>query len=151
MVVASLLTEASGALLPLLRRAAGMRAEEAGLRTLLDTEVSERADAVYVRGDTLVIVVRSSVWATRVRFLAPAILQRCESAREMAPVRHVRVIVGEAALPESTYRPPRPARPSPEAAEVLSRSAAAFPADDPLRQTLERLARRVADRRPGRG
>ncbi len=149
-VMATLLAEASGALQPVLRRALDMQAEQTRLRALLDTEASAHVDAAYLRGDTLVIVVRTSVWATRLRFLAPALLQRLADSGidGAAEVRQVRVTVGRIVHePPPANRAPRPSVPSAESASVLSKTAATLPADDPLRRALERIASRSRNTR----
>jgi len=117
-----------------------MQAQESRLRGLLDTEVSEQIDAVYVREDTLVLVVRSSVWATRLRFLAPGVLERLNLDGSQAPIRHLRVVVGSREAMPPAYKRPAPKAPSAEAVRALSQTAAALPEDDPLRRSLERLA-----------
>lgn len=149
-VIAKLLADAGGPLRPVLHRAAGLQAEESRLRALLDDDVSEQVESTYLRGDTLVVLVRSSVWATRLRFLAPALLQRLSGDDGLPPVRDVRVVVGRSRPELPTARTtdgPRPTLPSAQAAIVLSASAAALPVDDPLRETLQRIASRAGQRR----
>ena len=146
MVVERLLAETPGALQPLLRRAVEMQADESRLRALLDTEVSEQVDALYVRDDTLVVVVRSPAWATRLRFQSRVLASRLAGDAGLPAIRRVRVVVGHRDAPPPTRGEPRPSPPTAEAAHDLHRSAAALAADDPIRLALERIAARALRR-----
>jgi hypothetical protein len=110
------------------------------LRAVLPAGVAEHCVVASVDAETAVVQVDAGVWASRLRYLEPGVREALAPwAGGVAP-RRVRVIV----RPEVPVGPREQQRGPPlsaPAAETLERAAAAT-ADGPLREALERLARR---------
>jgi hypothetical protein len=107
----------------------------AELRRLLPGELADHCVAAQQRGPQLVLHVDSPVWATRLRFLAPGLL---ELLRPENPGLHD--IRFKLLVPRAERRAqPRPARRSDAGAAIIHQSAAdtKHPA---LREALERLS-----------
>lgn len=107
----------------------------AEVRRLLPGELADHCIAAQQRGPQLVLHVDSPVWATRLRFLAPRLLELlCSEYTGLQDVR-VKLLVPRAA-PRAQ---PRPARRSDVGAAIIHESAADTK-HAALRKALERLS-----------
>lgn len=107
----------------------------AELRRLLPGELADHCIAAQQRGPQLVLHVDSPVWATRLRFLAPGLLELLRA--EHPGLHDIRI---KLLVPRGQRRAqPRPARRSDIGAAIIHQSAAdtKHPA---LRKALERLS-----------
>lgn len=111
------------------------------LQTLLPAELKAHCQLANIKGNTAVIHVSSTVWATRIRYQIPFILNKLQDddiGRQITDIE-IRVHPGSARVKrEKTVRR---ASMSKEAALSVQRCAASVD-DAKLRSALERLARR---------
>ena len=107
----------------------------AAVRRLLPGQLADHCIAARQRGPQLVLHVDSPVWATRLRFLAPGLLELLRAEYPTLLDIRVKLLVARA-RPRAQ---PRPARRSDVGAEIIHESAAdtKHPA---LRKALERLS-----------
>lgn len=142
----NILTKRTSTLGGLIRHAAQLKELSAHLARRLPPPLNRHVTVANVYRDTLVLNTGSPVWAARLRYLTPTILEFVRCRPGLDKVRSVRVRV---APPEAVTRPPysRPPRhPSAASADNL-RNAAAATADPALRAALLRLAGRHAQQR----
>jgi hypothetical protein len=119
--------------------AARLRALEAALAGHLDPSLRAHCRVARAEGDTLVLLADSPVWASRLRFAGPAILEALLPHLDSPPPTRVRVKVRPTASQEE------PALPRPALSAVsarLIRQVADDLADPALGAALRRLSRR---------
>ena len=145
--VGSILREAPRSLQALVRRAGDNQDLHDAVRALLPDPLVAEVRAVHAEDDMLVVVASSSAWATRLRFVAPRLLEQLRARDDLEVPPRLKVVVRTPTAERETPPPPRPVPPTRAAAEALVRCAESLPADDPLRRALERLARRAGTRR----
>lgn len=79
----------------IIRRAHEFQALEELVRSWLPPALAPHVGVANIRDDTLVLTVKSAVWATRLRYECPAILEaarRCEATRTVTDVK-IRMLV----------------------------------------------------------
>lgn len=136
---ARLLESRGGRLAPLLDRVRLLQRVENLLRKILGADLGAHCRAGGLAGGRLVLLADSPVWATRIRYAVPALLEKLGDAGDI-PVREIQVRVGRASVARGTT--PRRARPlGEETARNLCETAEAI-GDEALRSALLRLARR---------
>ncbi|HHC73065.1 MAG TPA: DUF721 domain-containing protein [Thiotrichales bacterium] len=107
------------------------------LEPLLPPTLQGHCRVANLRDETLVLAVDSPAWASRVRFLAPALVEEL-SRREGLRLSRCRILVMPPHVPRRTH----PARPlSARSRQTLAATAETLP-PGPLRQALQRLAGR---------
>lgn len=140
--VTELLRRRGSPLDTLVREAAAQARLDRALGEFLDRPLRDHVQVAGARDGVLVLAARSPVWGHRVRYLAPAILERLRRADpRLADVRIV-VRPPHTPAPASASAADRRARLPRGAASVLRTVAASC--DNPaLARALERLARRA--------
>lgn len=141
--VSSILDDPPRSLRSLLARAGEVQAVHDAVLALLPDELLPHVRAVHAEGDALVIVTASPAWATRLRFIAPGLLEHLAARTDLRVPPRVKVMVRTPPTELPAALPPRARAPSRHAAEALLQGAASFAPDDPLRRALERLSRRA--------
>jgi hypothetical protein len=136
---ARLLESRSGRLTPLLERVRLLQRVENLLRKTLGADVGAHCRAGGLTGGRLVLLADSPVWATRIRYAVPALLERLGEEGGI-PVREIQVRVGRAGKARETVS--RRARPLGEETARNLRETAEAVGDEGLRSALLRLARR---------
>jgi len=142
--LSDLLVPGGSALSALVRGARRQQRLDAALAAFLDRPLAEHVRVGTGDENVLVLAADAPVWGHRIRYLAPAILERM---REVAPeLRDVRIIVRPP--PAAPVDPPhaRRAALSPASASLLQEVAGRC-ANPGLSRALARLAARA--RRPG--
>jgi hypothetical protein len=136
---ARLLESRSGRLSPLLERVRLLQRAEHLLRETLGVDLGAHCRAGGLTGGRLVLLADSPVWATRIRYAVPALLERLEGEGDI-PVREIQVRVGRASIAREPAS--RRARPLGEETARNLRETAEAVGDEALRSALLRLARR---------
>ena len=108
----------------------------AEIRRLLPGDLADHCVAAQLRGRQLVLHADAAVWATRLRFLAPQLLDLLRPEHPSLGEVRVKLLIPR---PERG-RPPRIARRS-DAAAAIIHDCAADTKHLPLREALERLGR----------
>lgn len=109
------------------------------LESALPPALSAASKVANLKGDVLVIRTDSGAIAARLRQMTPSLIQHFAAAGH--PLSEIRVRVAPLAA-SSGQRPPPDRRISAQAKDHLRDFAATLPADAPLREALERLAKR---------
>lgn len=108
------------------------------LEAALPPALAAASRVANLKGDTLVIRTDSGAVAARLRQMTPGLLEHFAAAGHVLTEIRVRV----APYAATWQRPPTERQLSPGARRHLEGFAATLPADAPLREALERLARR---------
>ena len=138
--VAGVLSDDRLVLGPLIRRARHLERVNRTLRGLLDPGLAEHCRVANVDRYTLVLQTDSSAWASRLRYLAPAILEKLAKKLGWKEVTHTKVLV-RPELPPDRQPSARTAHLSRESASLL-RDVALSIEDPRLREALLKLSRR---------
>ncbi|MDD3449564.1 MAG: DUF721 domain-containing protein [Gammaproteobacteria bacterium] len=136
---ARLLESRAGRLTPLLERVRLLQRVENLLRKILGADMAGHCRAGGIAGGRLVLLADSPVWATRIRYAVPALLEQLGDAGDV-PVREIQVRVGRLGIARG--KAPRRARPLGEETARNLRETAEAVGDEALRAALLRLARR---------
>lgn len=130
---------AAGPLARLKEHAARLHRLQADLQRCLPPLLAASCSVANLKGDTLVIFAQSTAVAVKLKQMTPSLLQHLREQGHPLTDVHVKVSI----------RQPRPTRPPPierricaQGKQCLTAFAATLPADSPLREALERLARR---------
>ena len=107
----------------------------------LDPQLVPHCEVANFRRDTLVLLAESPVWATRLRYHAPALVQQLRSERAFNGLTTVRVRVAPRAGARNTPITLRPVM-SAETAALIRESASSI-TDPALKSSLLRLSRRA--------
>jgi hypothetical protein len=108
------------------------------VRDLLPPPLDEQLLAAVLNGRRLTLLVRSPVWASRLRYLAPQLLRQLRQQGLLVEQLHPR-IVPEQGKPRKSAPRNVPVL-SPQSAKLLRQTAEALEAG-PLREALVRLSR----------
>lgn len=129
-----------GEVADLLARAAVLAMHDQKLSQYLPDPLNRHCTLANLRGSTAVLAVDSAGWASRLRYLTPAVLPHLV---EMGlPVTRIEVTLVPPLAPPRRVQRPVMAKPSPHAAQALQRLAAR--SDDPaFAAVLCRLAARA--------
>ncbi len=136
----SLLCDDSLVLNQLVRRARYLESVDKALQELLGPSLAGHCRVANVTRDSLVLQTASAAWGSRLRYLAPSILQRLSKQLGWSRVKHTKVQVRPEAFPERE-KPARRAHLSRESATLL-REVAQNTEDPGLRDALLRLSQR---------
>lgn len=120
----------------LIQRAHALASLDQALRARLDKPIADRLTLANIRQDTAIILVDSSVWLTRLRYLAPIILQEIQNLGQ----KQVTSVEMKVAPRVHTPAPPVPPvhRPSAETLKQLREMAEGLQ-DNRLRDALNRV------------
>jgi hypothetical protein len=110
------------------------------VRSALPEPVAEHCAAVAVSGNRLVVFADSPAWGSRIRFLAPRIIQALSGGPTAARTVKVRILPAPEPRPRRKAR--APARLAATDARVLEQMAEGI-SDPDLRAALKRLAARA--------
>ncbi len=125
----------------LVRRARYLERVDKALQQLLGSPLAERCRVANINHDTLVLQTPSSAWGSRLRYLAPGILQQLSRQLGWDRIKHTKVQVRPEAFRPSA-EPARRARLSRESAALL-RQVAENIEDAALQDVLLSLSRRA--------
>ena len=124
----------------LIRRAKQINVLDLWLQNRLPDGVRQHARIVNLTGDTLVVAADSAAWASRLRCLAPELIQ---PLREECGARGIRQIRVRVAIPQKRPEPYRPAHRAVSADSASHLKTLAEHTDDPdLKSVLLRLSSR---------
>ena len=130
-----------------LTRAARVHDRATGLiRSALPGEFAGHCRGAVVEAEVVTLYVDSPAWATRLRYLAPSLLQTLSAAN--IGVRHCRIRVLPMGDRVEPIRPPSRRTPVGAAASAAIHSAAQASESPDLATALERLAVTLARRQP---
>ena len=79
------------ALSQLIERARELGEIDAVVRSWLPAPIGSKVRVALIRGDTLVLTAASAVWATRLRYEAPQLLERARSSLSLRHITRVQV------------------------------------------------------------
>ncbi len=130
----------SPALEQLVRRARYLEAVDRALQQLLGPSLAGHCRVANITPDSLVLQTASGAWGSRLRYLAPSILQQLSRQLGWRQVKHTKVQVRPEAFPDRE-QPVRRAHLSRESAALL-RDVAESTEDPGLRDALLRLSQR---------
>ena len=125
----------------LVRRARYLERVDKALQQLLGSPLAERCRVANINHDTLVLQTPSSAWGSRLRYLAPGILQQLSRQLGWDRIKHTKVQVRPDAF-RQLAEPPRRASLSRESAALL-RQVAESTKDAALQNVLLRLSGRA--------
>ena len=128
------LMETAHRLLQLERRVAGA----------LEPELRRHCRVAGLRGDELMLLASSPAWATRLRYAAPALIERLRDSGVVPRIRNIQVRVQMESGPQPGPRHP-PARLSRASGELIEATALGL-GPGTLREALLRLARRAKEK-----
>ena len=131
----------TGALARFLQRADQLRRATERIRARLGTPLGAHCEVASRRGDTLVVRTDAAAWASRLRFLAPQVLQALSGIEDWSGLRKLQVIV-RPPDPDAKPVPARRVEMSVQSADLL-RHVAEDIQDSALREALLRLSRRA--------
>lgn len=115
------------------------------LGELLGTELATHCQLANIRNNTLILATDSSAWATRIRYMAPQLIQKLKGNKQLSGIDTVHVIITQPASPRDTSLPVRRASMSESASECISQCAEGI-SDPQLSSALRHLAKRKTAR-----
>ena len=125
----------------LIQRARYLESVDKALQQLLGSSLAGHCRVANINHDTLVLQTTSAAWGTRLRYLAPTLLQQLSRQLGWDRVKHAKVQVRPEAFPEREQPVRRRAQLSRESAALL-RDVAENTGDPALKAALLRLSRR---------
>ncbi len=134
------LCDGSPALEHLVRHARYLESVDHALQQLLGPSLAGHCRVANITRDSLVLQTASAAWGSRLRYLAPSILQQLSRQLGWRQVKHTKVQVRPEAFPDRE-KPDRRAHLSRESAALL-REVAENTEDPGLRDALLRLSQR---------
>lgn len=126
------------ALEQLVQRGKQLRRLSSLIQEKLGPELEPHCNIANLRGNTLVLVVASTSWATRLRYQIPGLLQRLQLDERLGSITDIQIRVSPENTPRNTKQPRR-ATMSAEAAYCL-RQCADSVEDERLSRALTHLA-----------
>ena len=135
-----LICDDSPALEQLVRRARYLESVDDALQQLLGPSLAGHCRVANVTRDSLVLQTASAAWGSRLRYLAPGLLQQLSKQLGWRQIKHAKVQVRPEAFPDQE-KPARRAHLSRESATLL-REVAENTEDPALRAALLRLSQR---------
>ena len=134
------LCDGSPALGYLVRHARYLESVDQALQGLIGPTLAGHCRVANVTGDSLVLQTASAAWGSRLRYLAPSILQQLSQQLGWSRIRHTKVQVRPEAFPDQE-KPARRAHLTRKSADLL-REVGENTEDLGLRDALLRLSRR---------
>ncbi|MCW8828388.1 MAG: DUF721 domain-containing protein [Gammaproteobacteria bacterium] len=129
-----------------IRRSAQLRQVDKLVRDMLAAELREHCRVANIRGDTIVLFVSSTVWATRIRYLIPKLLGELQQLEALKQITEIQFKVQPLTTAEPRKKSVRRVSMSRDAALCVEQCAASID-DVPLRSALQQLAKRRTDKR----
>ncbi|MGD8558827.1 MAG: DUF721 domain-containing protein [Gammaproteobacteria bacterium] len=87
--IGHLLSRSGSGVSQVIRRAKELKRLTGRLKSLVDEPLSEHIYVANVRDNTLVIGTDSAVWHTRVKYLAPMLLEQIKQLPELKHIQHI--------------------------------------------------------------
>jgi hypothetical protein len=130
------------ALEQIVQRGKQLRRFSSLIQEKLGPELESHCRVANIRNNTLVLVVASTSWATRLRYQIPGLLQRFQLDERLSSITDIQIRVSPENTPRETKQPRR-ATMSADAAYCI-RQCADSVSDEQLSGALTRLANRQA-------
>ena len=115
------------------------------LKTYLDPSLHDHFDLANIKTDSVVILVNSSTWATRLRYNIPAILDALNNQLNFTSIKTVRIKV-KTLIPETSSKAKNPISLSKSSAQILLDTADNL-SDPDLRECFLKLSKNVTKSR----
>lgn len=128
----------------LMQRARRLQLVAQRVRELLPDPLARQCQPGNIVNDTLFVYVTSPVWATRLRYLAPALVKNLQQQPDTRQIGRIRIVVQPDAVIQRRESAAAPLRMSRGNADLLRHAAAAAPTAR-LSAALRRLAQRGLD------
>lgn len=139
--VSSLLTHPGNNLQLLLERAQYLQSLTRKLREQIDPVLSDHISVINLRKDSAIIATDSPAWLSKIRYLAPVILQILQEQPGLISLSNVQFKVQPSSLPEAQLQVQRHINLSASSAKALESAASGI--DDPdLANTLRRISQK---------
>jgi len=87
--IGQVLSNSSGGFAQVLERAKQLRKLTFQLRSMVDAPLNEHIHVANVRDNTLIIGTDSSVWHTRIKYLAPSLLEQMKKVKGLEGLQKV--------------------------------------------------------------
>lgn len=129
----------------LIRRGRQLHGLNILLGELLGTELASHCQLANIRENTLILATDSSAWATRLRYMAPQLIQQLKGDKRLNGIDTVHVIITPPVSPGDTSHPVRRASMSESASECINQCAEGI-SDPQLSSALKHLAKRKTAR-----
>lgn len=140
--VSRILATSNSGLQPLLERAHFLQALTRVLRETVDPSLAEHITLSNLREDTAIISADSPAWLTKIRYLAPILLQQLRQQPGLEGLRKVQFKVQPRSETTQAEQHPRRASLSSASAQVLASAAEGTP-DPELAEALRRLSQKA--------
>jgi len=127
----------------LIRRSKQLRGLSSLVSELLGPDLAAHCQLANIEGNTLILLVASTAWATRVRYQIPQLLQNFTRCEQLSHLTDIKVRISAQATAPVEEPPKRRASMSKEAAFCLRHCAESI-SDNRLSTALQHLAKRGA-------
>lgn len=125
----------------IMRRGRQLQRFDKLLKSILPAELQTHCQLANIKGSTAIVLVSSTVWATRIRYQIPSLINKLQQDSGGRKITDIEIRVQPESISDTRERPTRRASMSKEAALSVQRCAASVD-DEKLRSALERLASR---------
>ena len=137
--VSKLLKDESLSITELCKKADIIQQIEQKLKECLDPSLHNHFQLANIKTDSVVILVHTSTWATRLRYNIPAILDALNNQLNFTAIKTVRIKVATL-TPKNSYKPLEPISLSETSAQILRDIADNF-SDSELRECFIKLSK----------
>lgn len=137
--VSKLFNDEKSSIAKLCKKATSIQDLDHKLKKCLDPSLHDHFELANIKTDSVVILVSSSTWATRLRYNIPAILDALNNKLNFTSIKTVRIKVNTL-LPETLSKPSRPIPVSENSARIL-RDVADNLSDQDLRDCFIKLSK----------
>lgn len=125
----------------IIRHGKQLRRMDRLLQRVLPSELQPHCQVANIKGQTLILAVGSTVWATRIRYQIPRLINKLQKEEFGRVITDIQIRVQPENTISNREKPARKATMSREAALSVQHCAASVD-DEKLRTALERLASR---------
>jgi len=91
--ITSLLHHSNGQLKKLLNKTKQLRKLDQDFQTILDPQLTKHCKIANLRNDCLIIIADNATWATRIRYMAPDLLEKLKNKPNFQQVKTIRCII----------------------------------------------------------
>lgn len=131
----------SGGVERLIQRSGQLLRLDTLVRDLLGSGFAEHCRVANIKGNSLLLHVDSTVWATRIRYQLPELLRNLQQTDQLRQITEIDLRVQPRDVSEAVKKPIRKAAMSRDAALCVKECASSIE-DEQLRGALQRLASR---------